>query len=210
MKHRMILLSTLMVIFLSACAKKVKLTIDGTLSPTQTTLYLIINEDTANAQRIPINDAKFSVTIEVDKNDFIRLHDYKEWPERSVFVLIPDSRHITINTWNGTIEGSPMSLRLQKAIKGIREAGPGTFHIDVFSEDPKAWEEARIQERAIRAHMEEEQRQVVREVMLENKDNNIPAWVLICFPEQASMYFDEVTKGSPKWMKHPILMKKKK
>lgn len=210
MKQRMMLFATLIVIVLSACAKKVKLTIDGTTSPSQTTLYLIINEDTANAQLIPINDAKFSVTVEVDKNDFIRLHDYKDWPERSVFVLIPDSRHITINTWNGTIEGSPMSLRLQKAIKGIREAGPGTFHIDVFSEDPKAWEEARIQERAIRAQMEEEQRQVVREVMLKNKDNNIPAWVLICFPEQAFMYLDEVTKGSPKWMKHPVLMKKKK
>jgi hypothetical protein len=46
--------------------------------------------------------------------------------------------------------------------------------------------------------------------MLQNKDNNIPAWVLICFPEQASMYLGEVTKGSPKWMKHPVLMKKKK
>lgn len=210
MKQRVMLFSTLLAIVLSACAKKVKLTIDGTTSPSQTTLYLIINEDTANAQLIPINDAKFSVTVEVDKNDFIRLHDYKEWPERSVFVLIPDSRHITINTWNGKIEGSPMSQHLQDAMKAIRDAGPGTFHIDVFSEDPKAWEEARARERSIRAQMEEEQRQVVREVMLENKDNNIPAWVLICFPEQAFMYLDEVTEGSPKWMKHPILMKKKK
>ena len=210
MKQRMMLFSTLVVIVLSACAKKVKLTIDGTTSPSQTNLYLIINEDTANAQRIPINDAKFSVTVEVDKNDFIRLHDYKDWPERSPFVLIPDSRHITINTWNGTIEGSPMSLRLQKAVKDIRDAGPGSFHIDVFSEDQKAWEEARIRERAIRAKMEEEQRQVIREIMLENKDNYIPAWIIVCFPEQTDMYLDEVTKGSPKWMKHPVLMKKKK
>lgn len=210
MKQRMMLFSTLVVIVLSACAKKVKLAIDGTTSPSQTTLYLIINEDTANAQLIPINDAKFSVTVEVDKNDFIRLHDYKDWPERSPFVLIPDSRHITINTWNGTIEGSPMSQRLQDAMKAIRDAGPGTFHIDVFSEDPKVWEEARVQERAIRAKMEEEQRLIIRNVMLDNKDNNIPAWIVFCFPEQTYMYLDEVTKGSPKWMKHPVLMKKKK
>ena len=91
----------------AGCAKKVKVTIDGTVSPTQTILYLIINEDTAHAQRLPIKDARFSVTVKVDRDAFIRLHDWKEWPERSVFVLIPDSRHITIDWNKGTITGSP-------------------------------------------------------------------------------------------------------
>ena len=207
MNSRMMMFSVLIVVALNVCAKKVKLTIDGTTSPSQTTLYLIINKDTANAQRVPVNDANFSVTVEVDMNDFIRLQDNKERPDRDDFVLIPDSRHITVDMWDGIVEGFPMSQRLQQAVRGIKSAGPGTFHIDVFSEDPKAWEEARAQERAIRAQMEEEQRELVRKVMLENKDNNIPAWILYCFPELACMYLDEVTKDSPKWMRHPILMK---
>ncbi|MBO7115708.1 MAG: hypothetical protein J6V87_01505 [Prevotella sp.] len=207
MKLRMMMFSVLTMVVLSACAKKVKLTIDGTLLSSQTTLYLIVNKDTANAQRIPINDAKFSVIVEVDKNDFIRLQENKDRPGRGGFVLIPDSRHITVDTWKGAVEGSPMSQRLQNAVEEIRSAGPGTFHIDVFSEDPKAWEEARAKERDIRARMEQEQREIVRKVMLENKDNNIPAWILYCFPEQAYMYLDEVTQDSPKWMRYPILMR---
>ena len=205
MNSRMMMFSVLMVVALSACAKKVKLTIDGTALPSQTMLYLIINKDTANAQRVPVNDKKFSVTVEVDKNDFIRLQDDKGRPDRGDFVLIPDSRHITVDMWDGIVEGSPMSQDLHEIVRGIRSAGPGTFHIDVFSEDPKAWE--RAQERAIRAKMEEQQRELVRKVMLENKDNNIPAWILYCFPELAYKYIDEVTKDSPKWMRHPILMK---
>ncbi len=207
MKSRIMMFSVLIMVALNACAKKVKLTIDGTTSPSQTTLYLIINNDTANAQRVPVNDKKFSVTVKVDKNDFIRLQDNKERPDRGDYVLIPDSRHITVDMWNGKVEGSPMSQYLQSTVRAIQSAGPGTFHIDVFSEDPKAWEEARAQERAIRAQMEEEQRELVRKVMLENKDNNIPAWILYCFPELAYKYIDEVTKDSPKWMRHPILMK---
>lgn len=207
MNSRMMMFSVLMVVALSACAKKVKLTIDGTALPSQTMLYLIINKDTANAECVPVNDAKFSVTVKVEKDDFIRLQDNKDRPDRGGYVFIPDSRHITVDMWEGKVEGSPMSQRLQYTVRGIRDAGPGKFHIDVFSEDPKAWEEARIKERIIRAQMEKEQREVVRKVMLENKDNNIPAWILYCFPEQAFMYLDEVTKDSPKWMRHPILMK---
>ena len=207
MNTRLMMFSVLIVVALSAYAKKVKLTIDGTTLPSQTTLYLIINNDTANAQRVPVNDKKFSVTVEVDKNDFIRLQDNKGRPDRGDFVLIPDSHHITVDMWDGIVEGSPMSQNLHKIVRGIRSAGPGTFHIDVFSEDPKAWEEARAQERAIRAKMEEQQRELVRKVMSENKDNNIPAWILYCFPELAYKYLDEVTKDSPKWMRHPILMK---
>ena len=97
MKQLLFVLAAVM-LATTAQAKKVKVTIDGTVSPSQTKLYLIINEDTANAQLLPIKDAKFSVTIKVDRNAFIRLHDYKEWPERSAFVLIPDSKHIAINS----------------------------------------------------------------------------------------------------------------
>ena len=96
----------------TAQAKKVKVTIDGRVSPSQTKLYLIINEDTANAQLLPIKDAKFSVTVKVDRDAFVRLHDYKQWPERSVFVLIPDSKHITIDWNTGSITGSQQSSEL--------------------------------------------------------------------------------------------------
>ena len=63
------LLSMLMAAaFFTPCsAKKVKLTIDGTLSPGQTSLYLIINEDIANAQRLPINDAKLVLNQRCDR-----------------------------------------------------------------------------------------------------------------------------------------------
>ena len=77
MKQLLFVLASIM-LATTAQAKKVKVTIDGTVSPSQTKLYLIINEDTANAQLLPIKDAKFSVTIKVDRNAFIRLHDYKE------------------------------------------------------------------------------------------------------------------------------------
>ncbi|MBQ8152786.1 MAG: hypothetical protein IJ069_03800 [Prevotella sp.] len=208
MNSRMMMFSVLIMVALSVCAKKVKLTIDGTTSRSQTTLYLIVNKDTANAQCVPVNDGKFSIAVEVDKNDFIRLQDDKGRPDRGDFVLIPDSHHITVDMRNGKVEDSPMSQYLQTTVKGIQSAGPGTFHIDVFSEDPKAWEEARAQESAIRAKMEEQQRELVRKVMLENKDNNIPAWILYCFPELAYKYLDEVTKDSPKWMRHPLLIMK--
>ena len=104
----------------TAQAKKVKVTIDGRVSPSQTKLYLIINEDTANAQLLPIKDAKFSVTIKVDKNSFIRLHDYKDWPERSVFVLIPDSKHITIE---GTgADGKTVAYEVATDAEYLRQA----------------------------------------------------------------------------------------
>ena len=208
MKRRMLLLATLLTMVLTASAKKVKLTIDGTLSPTQTTLYLIVNEDTAHAMRVPIVDAKFSVQVKVDADAFIRLHDYKGWPERSVFVLIPDSRHITINTRDGSIKGSEKSLRLREAIDMVGKAGPGNFHIDVFSDDKDAWARARQQERAIRAEMEKEQRQVFRQVILDNQDNLIPAWLVYCYPELAAGCLSEILRNNPKWAYHPILKKK--
>ena len=86
------LLCVLITIAFVACAqaRKVKVTIDGTMVSSDTRIYLIVNEDTANAQILPIDNHQFSVTVTVDRNAFIRLHDYKEWPERSAFVLIPD------------------------------------------------------------------------------------------------------------------------
>lgn len=192
-------------------AKKVKVTIDGTVYPTQTKLYLIINEDTANAQLLPIKDAKFSVTVKVDRDAFIRLHDWKEWPERSVFVLIPDSRHITIDWRTGTITGSKQSQELQTVCNDIRNSGPGSFHIDVFSDDPEAWRQARIQEQSIREAMLKEQKQHAKELLRDNKDNLACAWIVYCFPEllegEVAAMLEEM-KTKPKWVNHPILKKK--
>ena len=195
---------------LPSCAKKVTVTIDGTLSPSQTSLYLIINEDTAHAQRVPIQDAHFSVTVEVDRNDFIRLHDYKDWPERSVFVLIPDSRHITIDWRTGTIEGSSMSNKLQAACKLVSSAGPEGFHVDVFSDDPEAWAQARETERSIREQMMREQMDAISRVIDENKRNNIPAWIVYCYyskvDDPTRHLLDGILDGRrEKWTKHSIL-----
>ena len=74
MKQLLFILMTV-AFFATAQAKKVKVTIDGTVSPSQTTLYLIVNEDTAQALRVPIQDAQFSVTVTVDRDAFIRLND---------------------------------------------------------------------------------------------------------------------------------------
>ena len=67
MKQKLfVILSALFGAVLTIGAKKVKLTIDGVVSPNLTTLYLIVNEDTAHAQIVPIKDEQFSVTITVD------------------------------------------------------------------------------------------------------------------------------------------------
>lgn len=207
------LLSLLMAVaFVAAVqAKKVKVTIDGTLSPTQTTLYLIINEDTAHAQRVPINDARFSVTVKVDRNAFIRLHDYKEWPERSAFVLIPDSRHITIDWPSGTIKGSKQSQKLQAVCHEIRSASPEGFHIDVFSDDPEAWRAAQEQARSIRESMLQEQKRLAQQLMCDNKDDIACAWIVYCFPQllegEISAMLEHMNP-KPKWVNHPILKAK--
>ncbi len=209
MKHRIILLASLLLITLGVCAKKVRLTIDGTTSPSQTTLYLIVNEDTAHAIRVPIVDAKFSVQVKVDANAIIRLHDWKQWPERSVFVLIPDSRHITINTWNGDIQGSPMSQRMRAAIDAVNKASPEGFHIDVFSEDPEEWARAREIGRSMREQMELEQREVIRTMIMDNQDNLIPAWLVYCHPRLVEDWIPFLLKTNPRWAKHPIMEKVK-
>lgn len=206
MKRLLFLLTAFLLLALPSCAKKVTVTIDGTLSPTQTTLYLIINEDTAHAQRVPIQDAHFSVTVKVDRDAFIRLHDYKDWPERSAFVLIPDSRHITIDWRDGTIEGSPMSKKLQEATREVARTSPEGFHVDVFSDDPEAWASARETERSIRAKMLQDQIETIQRVIQENKKNNIPAWIVYCYYTKIDEPFRQMFDGyREKWTKHPIL-----
>jgi len=193
----------------TAQAKKVKVTIDGRVSPSQTKLYLIINEDTANAQLLPIKDAKFSVTVKVDRDAFIRLHDYKQWPERSVFVLIPDSKHITIDWNTGSITGSQQSSELQAICKQIRDAGPNGFHIDVFSDDPEDWREARVREAAMREDMMNQQKKIAKEVMLKNKDKIYGAWIMYTFPELLEGELNAIINyEKPKWASHPILKAK--
>ena len=190
---------------LNVSAKKVKLTIDGTVSPSQTTLYLIVNEDKENAMLVPIQDAKFSVTLKVESNAFIRLSDNKNWPERSVFVLIPDSKHITINWRTGSIEGSPMSNKLQVAMKEIREAFPEGFHIDVFSDNPDDWEIAREREASMRAQMQMRQHEAIMRIIVENSDNNIPAWIYYCYKPSIAMKAENIGPKDSKWLNHAIV-----
>ena len=208
MKRTITIVVTMLLVALTTQAKKVTLTIDGTTRRTQTELYLIINEDIDNAQKLTINDQHFSVTITVDRNDFIRLHDYKGFPERSQYVLIPDSKHITINMENGSIEGSPLSQRLQGEQNSIRRESPEHFHIDVFSDDPEAHLQARIQEREMRSRMEETQKMVIRDVISRNQKNIIPAWLVYCYHNLFTLGAEEMINGSKaKWTKHPILDK---
>ncbi|MBO4452235.1 MAG: hypothetical protein J5770_07460 [Bacteroidaceae bacterium] len=202
-----ILIATLSVVTLQA--KKVKVTIDGTTWPSQTKLYLIINEDTANAQLLPIKDGKFSVTLKVDRDAFIRLHDYKEWPERSAFVIIPDSKHITVDMSQGRIEGSKQSQTLQGICQEIKRASPEGFHIDVFSDNPEEWREAMRRGESIRNGMLEQQKIIAKEQLRENKDNIYAAWIVYCFPELIEGELNAILDNNPKWAKHPILHRKK-
>lgn len=203
---RLFLFLTVIVAFASCQAKKVKVTIDGTVSRGQTTLYLIVNEDTAHAQRLPINDCKFSTTVTVDRNAFIRLHDWKEWPERSVFVLIPDSRHITIDWDAGTIKGSKQSRKLQAICAQIRASSPEGFHVDVFTDDPKAWREAQEMGNSVRNQMLEQQKLIAKQVLLENKNDIAAVWILYCFPKLFEGELNAIIDHmKPKWVNHPLL-----
>ena len=209
MKRILFLLAAFFLLALPSCAKKVTVTIDGTLSPTQTSLYLIVNEDTAHAQRVQIQDARFSVTVTVDRNAFIRLHDYKDWPERSVFVLIPDSRHISIDWTDGTIEGSPKSKELQLICRQVAQEGPGNFHVDVFSDDKEAWAEARAQEKIMRDKMQMMQINTIERVIKENNNNNFPAWIVYCYQSLLEGPFRHIIDANKnhKWAKHTIIKK---
>ena len=208
---RLIILFFAVAAITTGYAKKVKLTIDGTVSPSQTKLYLIINEDTANAQLLPIVDGKFSTKLKVESNAFIRLNDSKRWPEYGAFVLIPDSKHITIDLNTGAIKGSPMSQELQVTCKGIRDSSPEGFHIDVFTDDPEAWRQAREEGNAIRNKMLEQQRVIARGVLADDKTSIFSVWIAYCFP---NLYFGEELESfikykNPSWANHPLLLKKK-
>ena len=208
MKQRMILLATLLVVFLSASAKKLKVTIDGTASPSQQTLYLIVNEDTAKAQLISVNEGKFTVTVKVNEDDFIRLSENKERPTPSSVVIMADERNISVNMESRTVKGSYMTDKLRAAIKRIENAGPGHFHIDVFTDDPKAWEEAKTQERMMREEMKEQQRLCARQVLEDERYNDIPAWIVIVFPEQVSPWLNKYIEEESMWLEHPVRKKK--
>lgn len=190
-------------------AKKVKVTIDGTVPTTLSTLYLIINEDKDNAQLVPISDGKFSVTVKVDRDAFIRLDESKDFPQNSEFVFVPDSRHITIDWYKGTIKGSKLSTDLQVACGQIRASNPDGFHVDVFGDDPEAWRRAQNQANGIRESMRQQQRTIARDKILEGKDNNIGAWIIYCFPELMEGEVEAIIQHmKPKWMNHPILKAK--
>ncbi len=208
MKQRMILLATLLVVFLSASAKKLKVTIDGTASPSQQTLYLIVNEDTAKAQLISVNEGEFTVTVKVNEDDFIRLSENKERPTPSSVVIMADERNISVDMESRTVKGSYMTDKLRAAIKRIENAGPGHFHIDVFTDDPKAWEEAKTQERMMREEMKEQQRLCARQVLEDERYNDIPAWIVIVFPEQVSPWLNKYIEEESMWLEHPVRKKK--
>lgn len=209
MKRIIYFFSALMLVTITACAKKVELTIDGTTYASQVSLYLVINEDIENAQTLPIKDGHFSTTIEVERDAFVRIHDYKEWPERSVFVLIPDSRHITINWREGTIEGSSMSKKLQEAIREVTRESPEGFHIDVFSDDKEAWARAREAEKSMREKMQQEQIKTIERVIKQNKSNNIPAWIVYCYHSLLEGPYRSIIDKNKKqkWAKHTIIKK---
>jgi hypothetical protein len=209
MKQRMILLSALLVVFLSASAKKLKVTIDGTARPSQESIYLIVNEDTATALLVPVNEGKFKVTVKVNEDDYIRLVENKAYrPDVRSVVIIADERHITVNMESNTVEHSYMTKCLKDRIGEIESAGPGTFHIDVFSDNKEDWEKARAEEKEIRARMKEQQRMVVKQVLEDERYNVIPAWILILYPEQASPWLDKYFEEFSTWLDHPVLKKK--
>lgn len=207
--RRLLLLLTGIVAVAAVQAKNVKVTIDGTVAPGQTTLYLIVNEDTAHAQLLPIKDARFSVKVKVERDAFIRLQDNKKWPERSNFVLIPDSRHITIDWNTGAIKGSEMSQKLNATCNLIRSSDPGNFHIDVFSEDPEAWRKAREQANVVRTRMQEEQKSIARDILLDKKDSIIAVWIAYCYPQLFEGELNDIIDSiKPLWANHPLLKKR--
>ena len=96
---------------LMTAAQGKKVTIEGTSSSER--MYLIINEDTEHALLLDIQDGKFSVTVNVNRNAFIRLQESKTFPRRAAAVLIPDSKHIIVDTDNQLIQNSGKSKELK-------------------------------------------------------------------------------------------------
>lgn len=65
---------------------------------------------------------------------------------RAAAVLIPDSKHITVDTDNRLIQNSDKSKELRRLCMEMESNSPENFHIDVFSQDPQAWKDARKHE----------------------------------------------------------------
>ena len=72
MKRTFIIIAAMMLTMITASAKKVTVTIDGTVYRTQEKIYLIVDEDTANAVVVPVQNGQFTVTTTVDANSIIR------------------------------------------------------------------------------------------------------------------------------------------
>ena len=191
--------------FLTAAQGK-KVTIDGTSSSER--MYLIINEDTEHAQLLDIQDGKFSVTVNVDRNTFIRLQESKNFPRRAAAVLIPDSKHITVDTDNRLIQNSGKSKELRRLCMEMESNSPENFHVDVFSQDPQAWKDAREHEKSIHESMLNSQRETFKQLLLEDKNNIMLAWLAYCYPEMMEGELQAMVDAmKPKWSSHPILKK---
>ena len=211
MRRHIALIATLLLVTLTACGKKITVKIDGKAYYNYDKLYLIVNEDTANAVIVPTKDGRIDTKLKVEKNDFIRISIQKNRMESERNILIADSRHITVDLPERTCEGSPMSTKLQEAIRDMEHAFPRYFHIDVFSDNPEDHAKARAQERAIRAKMEQEQATLYVKILKENADNVMPAWLVHTAPSDMLRHMGELeAQSNPVWAKHPILKAKKK
>lgn len=214
MKKQCILLTMLMLVALTAAAKKVKVTIDGFVPKHQEQVCIIVNEDLDNIMEVPVNDGRFTVKMKIDADAFIRIYEggyLKNYPDRAYFILIPDSKHITVNTtdpFNYTIEGSEMSEKLQQAIRKARQNSPEGFHIDVFSDDPQAWADAKAAQESTWKMMRDEQMKDITTVINDNKSNIIPVWMIYIYGRgEYGPQVKSFLKDNSKWGKH-ILMQK--
>ena len=90
-------------------------------------------------------------------------------------------------------------------MKEIREAFPEGFHIDVFSDNPDDWEIAREREASMRAQMQMRQREAIMRIIVENSDNNIPAWIYYCYKPSIAMKAENIGPKDSKWLNHAIV-----
>ena len=202
---RLVFIITAIAMMTAVQAKKV--TIEGTASKSER-IYLIINEDTENAQLLPIQNGKFKVTVNVDRNAFIRLQNTKDNPRRAAAVLIPDSKIITVYVDNQLILDSDKSQELNHLLMQMESNSPESLHVDVFSQDPQAWKDAREHENALRESMRNSQRNAVKELLMKDKNNIILAWIAYCYPEVMEGELQAMVDAmKPKWINHPILQK---
>lgn len=210
MKRILSIAILLVCIILSAAAKNVKVTIDGYTPKYEDSVSIIINEDIDHIMTIPVNEGHFNVQLKVDADAFIRIYEggyLKNYPDRAWFILIPDSKHITVSTIDYSIKGSKMSKRLYECIYEACKHSPEGFHIDVFSDDKDAWAEARAREKAIRQSMMETQMDDIKRIVNDNKDSLIPLWILYSYASgsyEMRDLFVHMVKDDKKWASHPV------